>query len=106
MVFSSLLFIFIYLPLVLAIYYVTPLKYRNLLLLAVNLIFYGWGEPIYILIMVFSIFIDYFHGLLIEKYRARDKLARTFLISSIVCNLGLLLFFKYYDFIVTNLAVS
>lgn len=105
MVFSSLLFIFIYLPLVLAIYYVTPLKYRNLLLLAVNLIFYGWGEPIYILVMVFSIFIDYFHGLLIEKYRARDKLARTFLISSIVCNLGLLLFFKYYDFIVTNLAL-
>ena len=69
MVFSSLMFLFIYLPVVLTIYYITPLKWRNLFLLAANLIFYGWGEPVYILIMFASIGIDYVHGLLVEKYR-------------------------------------
>ena len=69
MVFSSLMFLFVYLPVVLAVYYISPLKWRNLFLLIANLIFYGWGEPIYITIMFLSIFIDYTHGLLVEKYR-------------------------------------
>ncbi len=105
MVFSSLLFLFIYLPVVLAIYYITPLKWRNLMLLIANLIFYGWGEPVYIVIMFASILIDYTHGLLVEKYRAEDKKARAFVISSMVFNLALLFFFKYYDFMADQLRV-
>ncbi len=103
MVFSSLLFLFIYLPAVLAIYYITPLKWRNLMLLIANLIFYGWGEPVYIVIMFVSIFIDYTHGLLVEKYRDSDRKARTFVASSMVFNLLLLFFFKYYDFLADSL---
>ena len=55
MVFSSILFLFVYLPVVLAVYYIVPARYRNLWLFIVNLVFYGWGEPVYILLMVFSI---------------------------------------------------
>lgn len=71
MVFSSLYFLFLYLPIVLFLYYITPLKWRNLLLLLVNLVFYAWGEPVYILIMFLSIGIDYTHGMLVEKYKRR-----------------------------------
>lgn len=103
MVFSSLFFMFMYLPIVLGVYYVTPLKFRNIFLLLANLLFYGFGEPIYICIMIFSIFVDYTHGILVEKYRDRDKIARYFVIQSMVINLGVLTFFKYLDFIIINL---
>lgn len=98
MVFSSMTFLFAYLPVTLALYYLCPLRARNLLLLIANLIFYGWGEPKYIVIMFASILIDYIHGALIDKYRANDRLARTFVASSVVFNLALLFFFKYWDF--------
>ena len=103
MVFSSVVFLFFYLPVTLAVYYVAPRRWRNVVLLAVNLLFYAWGEPVYVLIMLLSIAIDYTHGLLVEKHRANDKKARAFVVSSVVFNLGLLLFFKYYDFIVVSL---
>lgn len=103
MVFSSVVFLFFYLPVTLAAYYVAPRRWRNVVLLAVNLLFYAWGEPVYVLIMLLSTAIDYTHGLLVEKHRANDKKARAFVISSVVFNLGLLLFFKYYDFIVVSL---
>lgn len=105
MVFSSILFLFIYLPLSLAIYYITPRKFRNFALLLLNLVFYGWGEPVYILIMIFSILVDYTHGLLIEKHRDNDKFARRVVASSAIINLSMLLFFKYYDFIAANLSL-
>lgn len=105
MVFSSVLFMFIYLPVALGIYYLTPRKWRNIALFALNLVFYGWGEPIYILIMLFSTVVDYTHGLLVEKNRNNDKRARFWVCSSVVINLSILIFFKYYDFIVTNLAL-
>lgn len=98
MVFSSMTFLFAYLPVTLALYYLCPLRARNLLLLAANLIFYGWGEPKYIVIMFASILIDYVHGALIDKHRANDRLARAFVASSVVFNLALLFFFKYWDF--------
>ncbi len=104
MIFSSLLFLFTYLPAVLLIYYITPLKWRNLMLLIANLIFYGWGEPVYILIMFLSIGIDYVHGYMVEKHRANDRKARMFVVSSMVFNLALLFFFKYYDFLVDSLS--
>ena len=103
MIFSSLTFLFAYLPLTLAIYFLVPLKWRNLILLLVSLFFYGWGEPVYITIMFVSIMIDYTHGLLVEKYRANDKKARYFVAQSVVFNLLLLGFFKYGTFFAENL---
>ena len=84
----------------------TPLKWRNTVLLVFNLIFYGWGEPLYILIMFVSIGIDYTHGILVEraKRQGNDKRARLAVASSMVFNLALLFFFKYWDFIAESLA--
>ena len=106
MVFSSLYFLFLYLPIVLLIYYIAPLRLRNAVLLVFNLIFYGWGEPKYILIMFASIAIDYTHGMLVTrcKERGNDKGARLAVASSVVFNLALLFFFKYWDFIARSLA--
>ena len=106
MVFSSLYFLFLYLPIVLLIYYIAPLRLRNAVLLVFNLIFYGWGEPKYILIMFASIAIDYTHGMLVTrcKERGSDKGARLAVASSVVFNLALLFFFKYWDFIARSLA--
>ena len=106
MVFSSPFFLFFYLPVVLLLYYVTPLKWRNLVLLIFNLIFYGWGEPVYILIMFASIAIDYSHGLLVKKAQdaGNDKRARRYVAQSVVFNLALLFFFKYWDFMAKSLA--
>ena len=94
MVFSSIVFIFYFLPLVLLFYYLSPNKLRNFTLLVFSLIFYAWGEPIYILIMLFSSISDYIHALIIDKYRGTFK-STLALISSIAINLGLLGFFKY-----------
>lgn len=105
MIFSSLTFLFAYLPLTLAVYFLAPLRWRNLVLLLVSLFFYGWGEPVYITIMLLSIFIDYTHGILVEKYRANDKKARWFVGQSVVFNLLLLGFFKYWDFLAANLSL-
>ena len=106
MVFSSPLFLFFYLPTVLLVYYMTPLRWRNAVLLVFNLIFYGWGEPVYILIMFLSIAIDYTHGMLVEKAkrRGRDGRARAAVCSSVLFNLALLFFFKYWDFLAESLA--
>lgn len=106
MVFSSLIFLFVYLPFVLLVYYICPLKWRNVVLLLFNLIFYGWGEPIYVILMMFSIFVDYILGIGIDKWRANKRVAKTLLVTSIVWNLGLLFFFKYYDFLIGTLQES
>ena len=103
MVFSSLTFLFLYLPLTLLVYFLSPLKWRNFILLAVSLLFYGWGEPVYIVIMFLSIAIDYTHGLLVEKYRDNDRKARWFVAQSVIFNLLLLGFFKYGTFFAENL---
>ena len=105
MVFSSILFLFVYLPVVLAVYYVVPARYRNLWLFIVNLVFYGWGEPVYILLMAFSIVLNYTAGLLIARYRLReDKKARAVLTVNTVVNLALLVFFKYFDLLAATLS--
>jgi len=100
LIFSSLLFLFLYFAAVILIYYCLPRKFRNVFLFVANLIFYGYGEPVYILLMVFSITMNYVFGLLIGKYRNKAKL---FLVLSVVLNLGLLGFFKYTSFIVESL---
>lgn len=101
MVFSSLYFLFLYLPIVLLVYYITPLKWRNLWLLVVNLIFYGWGEPRYIVLMLFTIVLDYFMGLVVARCKERDndKGARIAVAVALVLNLAILFFFKYWDLV-------
>src|SRR3712207_8786259 len=100
MIFSSLLFIFIFLPSTLIIYYLSPKKFKNLVLLIASLIFYGWGEPLYILIMLFSTVFDYINGLMIDKYRKNKHVSRAVFLLSIIVNLGILGFFKYYGFLI------
>ena len=105
MVFSSILFMFLYLPIVLAVYYFVPCRWRNLWLFVVNLVFYGWGEPIYILLMLFSVTLNYTNGLLIGKYRdSEPRKAKTALIVNTVLNLGLLVFFKYFDLLAETIS--
>lgn len=103
MVFSSLLFLFYFLPAVLGLDHLAPRRYRNLVLFVCSLFFYAWGEPVYITLMLFSSVVDYSHGYFIEKYRHRGNWAKLFLVSSVLINLGLLGFFKYADFIILNL---
>lgn len=103
MVFSSLIFLFVFLPITLLVYYIAPRKLKNLVLLIFSLIFYAWGEPVYIGIMLFSTVFDYTNGILINKYRANKNKARIILILSMVVNLGILAFFKYYGFLVENI---
>ena len=73
MIFSSPYFLFLYFPIVLVLYYISPLRWRNPVLLIVNLIFYGWGEPVYVLIMFLSIAIDYSHGRIVTRCKAKGN---------------------------------
>jgi alginate O-acetyltransferase complex protein AlgI len=98
LVFSSTLFLFVYLPIVLLIYYAVPRKFRNLFLFPANLVFYGWGEPVFILIMIFSTISDYTHGYFIDRYRSHPWLPKALLASAMTINLLLLGFFKYANF--------
>lgn len=100
MVFSTPLFLFYYLPLVLLVYYVTPVGFRNFILLLASLFFYYWGEQDYTVIMLLSICIDYAHGLIVHrcKVKGNDTGARLAVASSVIFNLAILFFFKYWDF--------
>ena len=102
MVFSSILFIFYFLPLTLLLYYAGPSRLRNLMLLVMSLAFYSWGEPVYISIMLFSTVFDYGNGIAIEKCLSsgRKRAARAVLLLSVAGNLGILGFFKYSNFFI------
>lgn len=97
MVFSSLLFIFRFLPAFLAVYGLTPARFRNQVLFAGSLVFYAWGEPVYLMLMLFSAFFDYGNGLMLEYAEQHRKtgLAGVVLTGSILVNLSLLAIFKY-----------
>ena len=103
MVFSSILFIFRFLPVAMVIYFLTPNKFKNLTLLLVSLIFYSWGEPKYFGIMIASIVVDYVVSRAIEKNRNNKKICIMLLSISIVFNLGMLFFFKYFNFFIENI---
>ncbi|NQX44659.1 MBOAT family protein [Paenibacillus tritici] len=103
MVFSSLIFVFLFLPVTLLIYYISPMRIRNAILLAASLIFYAWGEPVYIVLMIFSTVFDYVNGVLIERYRHRKVIAQGVLILSMTGSLGILGFFKYAGFVCDNI---
>ena len=100
MVFSSIAFLFYFLPITLALYYVLPKRCRNIVLLIASLFFYAYGEPTYILIMILSIVFTYFYGLLIDRFK---KYSKVFLILSICTSIGLLIYFKYTNFIIENI---
>lgn len=94
MVFSSVIFLFRFLPLFFLCYYAAPERMKNIILLLGSLYFYAWGEPVYIGLMFFSILVDYVHGRLIDRFRDKPA-AKFFLISSVTINLLLLIIFKY-----------
>ena len=100
MIFSSLLFLFRFLPAVLLAYYIAPRPLRNLVLLLFSLIFYAWGEPVYIFLMLVSILISYTGGILVDKWKQIGKTAaaKITLVISCTASLALLGFFKYADF--------
>lgn len=102
MVFSSLSFMFVFLPIVLLLYYVSPFKIKNLIILISGILFYAWGEPFYIIIMLLSTVIDYTAGLCMDKASDKPKLRTVFLIVSVCMNIGLLSVFKYSSFIIEN----
>ena len=101
MLFSSTVFIFLFLPAVLIGYYLLlrGMKARNALLLAASLVFYAWGEPVYVLLMLLSIAVNYAFGRLLE----RREHSKTLLVAAVIFNLGLLFYFKYLNFTVDNL---
>lgn len=102
MVFSTITFLFYFLPIVLGIYYIVPQKWKNTILLIASLVFYFYGEPKYIILMILSIIITYIFGILIEKNRNTTK-AKIYLIVSISISVGLLIYFKYTNFIIKNI---
>ena len=105
MVFSNLVFLFLFLPIVLIVYFLAPTRIRNTILLIASLLFYAWGEPKYVLLMLFAVFINYLFGLLVGTSLS-DRWRRLVLILSILANLGILGFYKYMNFFVTNLNAS
>ena len=102
MVFSSITFLFYFLPIVLIIYYIAPKKFRNVVLLISSLFFYFFGEPKYGWIMVLSIISMYIHGILIDKFKS-TKYKKVPLISGIVISIAVLFYFKYFDFLIENI---
>lgn len=103
MVFSSIVFLFTFLPITLILYYISPRKMKNIVLLLISLIFYAWGEPVYVFLMMFTTVFDYLIGLLINKYRRNKIKSKRIFIFAVLVNLGILGFFKYYGFVIENI---
>lgn len=103
MVFSSSIFIFVFLPLVLFLYYISGKKLKNYVLLLASLFFYSWGGVSYLKILIVSIIINYIFGILIDDIRSNIKLRKIFLRLGIILNLALLFYYKYYDFTIENI---
>ena len=103
MVFSSMTFLFAFLPLTLLVYFAVPKKAKNLIIMISGLLFYAWGEPLYVLLMLLTIGIDYASGLLMEKWDGDRKKRLAVMVAAVVLNLAFLGIFKYTSFIVTNI---
>ena len=102
MLFSSISFLYYFLPLVLIIYFITPKKYKNHILFLASIFFYFYGEPRYLWLLLLSCFINYFFGFLIHN-STESKAQKNYLIISIILNISLLFYFKYTNFFVSNL---
>ena len=103
MLFSSLNFIFVFFPLFLLIYYLVPFKLKNIVLLIFSLIFYAWGEPKYIILLIIITLLDYICGIIIDKYKNNNKIKKIIMVFCVVSNLLFLIFFKYTNFIIDNI---
>ena len=103
MLFSSIVFLFTFLPVILILYYLVPRRLKNAVLLLCSLVFYAWGEPVYIFLMIFSIIFNYISGLDIARNLKNQRAARGSLIFNLVVNLGILGFFKYEGFLLDSL---
>ena len=101
MLFSSIPFLYYFLPVVLILYFIAPKKLKNSVLLLTSLVFYGWGEPKYVVLMIASVLIGYVSGLLIEAF-SQKKISKLFLWLSVGINIGFLAYFKYADFFIEN----
>jgi len=99
MVFSSVLFLFRFFPIFMVCYFLAPGRMKNVILFFGSLFFYAWGEPVYVLLMLFSTVVDYTHGRLLERFQGK-RAAKGILLSSVVINLTVLCFFKYTDFLI------
>lgn len=97
MVFSSLNFMFVFLPIVFGIYFISPRKIRNFILFIASLVFYAWGEPFYVVLMLFSTILNFVYGALVQKYKGKTS-AKWILASSVVLNLGILGFLNIPTF--------
>lgn len=105
MVFSKPIFLFGFLPIVLILYYLVPRKLKNTVLLIISLVFYAWGEPKLVILMILTILADYVAGLLINKFSDNKRASKLILVLSLVVNLGLLGVFKYADFVIDSINV-
>ena len=104
MLFSSSIFVFGFLPLCLIFYYLIPnRKIRNLFLFLASILFYAWGEPVFVLIMLASITLNYIFGMLVEKYTNNKAASKTVIVIMLIFNLGILFVFKYIGFFVSNI---
>lgn len=103
MVFSSIVFLYIFLPIMLLLYFIVPSKFKNAIMILASLVFFAWGEIRYIFIMLVLAVMDFVCGKQITKYQNNKKKKVIFLIINVVVNLGILFFFKYADFIITNI---
>ena len=101
MVFSSLTFLLAFLPAVLACYFAVPARFKNAVLFLFSLLFYAWGEPVYVVLMLFSTVLDYLCGGAVDRHRGTPK-AKAGLLVSVFVNLGLLCLFKYSDFLIAT----
>ncbi|WP_312831908.1 MBOAT family O-acyltransferase [Sedimentibacter saalensis] len=102
MLFSSISFIYYFLPIVIMLYFIVPFKFKNLVLLVSSLFFYFYGEPLYSILILISSLSGYLHGLWIDKSR-KSRYAKLPLICSIIFSIGILLYFKYADFFIENI---
>ena len=99
MLFSSMTFVFMFLPIVLVLYLVTKKELHNPILLIASIIFYAWGEPKYLAIMLLTILINYFGAIAVDKFSTHKKFA---LVMTILANLSFLFYFKYFNFVIEN----
>ncbi len=103
MVFSSVTFIYVFLPVVLLLYYAAPKKLKNLLILLSGIVFYAWGEPVYVVLMMFTTLVDYTAGRLIHKFDEKKRARLAVMVTAVAINLFLLSVFKYSSFVVSNI---
>lgn len=103
MLFSSIVFLFTFLPAVMILYYLLPVRFRNVILLLASLVFYAWGEPVYLFLMLLSILFNYFSGLDIARNLQDKRAAKQSLVFNLIINLAVLGFFKYEGFVLDTL---